>query len=100
MITVMDVINALDPIPGQFVATGHDYRKSLAAMTQQAFRLPASAEQMVAVEAALRERELAFAQRRLVDETMAKSEGKIRDQLGKWGVDTAKAPPLVAVPTA
>jgi uncharacterized membrane protein len=100
MITVMDVINALDPIPGQFVATGHDYRKSLAAMTQQAFRLPASAEQMVAVEAALRERELAFAQRRLIDETMAKSEGKIRDQLGKWGVDTAKAPPLVAVPTS
>ena len=97
MITAIDVVNALNPIPGQFVATGHDYRESLAAIVKDAFRLPATENQMAAVEAALRARELKMAQRRLVEQTLSKGEDKIRGQLAKWGVDTANAPPLVAV---
>ncbi|MFZ0325620.1 MAG: alpha/beta-hydrolase family protein [Actinomycetes bacterium] len=100
MITVSDLLNALNPIPGVFVAAGHDYRESLGRMTQQAFRLPATDDEMARVEDALRARELQFAQRRLIDETLAKGEEKIKEQLGKWGLDTSQAPPLVAAPTS
>jgi uncharacterized membrane protein len=98
MITVSDLMNAMNMSPGEFVATGHDYRKSLGRMTQQVFRLDATDDEMARVEEALRRRELQFAQRRLVDETLAKSEEKIKAQLAKWGADTDNLPPLVAAP--
>ena len=96
LITISDLMNAMNMKPGTFVATGHDYRKSLGRMTQQAFRLPATDDEMQRVEEALRARELKFAQRRLVDEALAKSEVKIKEQLSKWGADTGSLPPLVA----
>jgi len=96
LITVSDLMNAMNMSPGTFVATGHDYRKSLGRMTQQAFRLEATDEEMARIEEALRARELKYAQRRLVDEALAKSEAKIKEQLSKWGADTASLPPLVA----
>lgn len=98
MITVSDLMNAMNMSPGTFVATGHDYRKSLGRMTQQVFRLDATEDQMTRLEEALRRRELQYAQRRLVDETLAKSEDKIREQLTKWGADEASLPPLTVAP--
>lgn len=55
--TLIDMKNALKPVPGQFVATGHDYRGDLANFVQAIFKLPATSEQMARVEAALRRNE-------------------------------------------
>ena len=40
LITFIDVKNAMNVIPGQFVANGHDYRASLARFTSLAYDLP------------------------------------------------------------
>jgi uncharacterized membrane protein len=42
--TLVDMKNALKPIPGQFVATGHDYRGDLAPFVRTAFELDAVTE--------------------------------------------------------
>lgn len=60
--TLVDMKNALKPVPGQFVATGHDYRGDLANFVKSVFRLPATDEQMQNVEAALRRNEKAQAE--------------------------------------
>lgn len=52
--TLVDMKNALKPIPGQFVATGHDYRGDLANFVHAVYDLPASDEQMQNIELALR----------------------------------------------
>lgn len=55
---LIDMKNALKPIPGQFVASGHDYRGDLAECVQFAYHLKATSEQMEKIEAALRANEL------------------------------------------
>ncbi len=55
--TLIDMKNALKPIPGQFVATGHDYRGDLANFVNSTLQVPTSAEQLANVEAALRRNE-------------------------------------------
>lgn len=39
MQTLIDMKNALKPIPGKFVASGHDYRGDLAPFVRTAFEL-------------------------------------------------------------
>jgi uncharacterized membrane protein len=97
-ITLLDILNADQGAPGKFEALGHDYKADLARFTQLAWRLPASDEQMDAIERALRRRELEWAELRLRAETAAASEAKVRETLGKWGVDTSTIPPVVAAP--
>lgn len=55
--TLIDMKNALKPIPGQFVATGHDYRGDLANFVNITINKPTSNEQLAQVEAALRRNE-------------------------------------------
>lgn len=38
--TIVDTVNATNPVPGVFRATGHDYRLDLPAVTVAAYRLP------------------------------------------------------------
>jgi len=56
--TLIDMKNAMDVAPGRFAARGHDYRADLAAFVKEAYALPATAEQMERLEAALRRNEL------------------------------------------
>ncbi len=91
-ITLMDVKNAMHVIPGKFVAEGHDYRKDIARFVSLAYDLPVDAGRLEAMERALRERELRWAERRLVDEQMSGTQDKIRDQLQAWGVPDDKIP--------
>lgn len=60
---LIDMKNALKPIPGKFVASGHDYRGDLARFVSFAYDLPVSAEQLEAVEQALRNNELLLQKR-------------------------------------
>lgn len=55
--TLIDMKNALKPIPGQFVATGHDYRGDLANFVNITLGSTATPEQLAHVEAALRRNE-------------------------------------------
>jgi uncharacterized membrane protein len=56
--TLVDMKNAANVIPGQFEAKGHDYRADLARFICEVYGLPATDDQLAAVEAALRASEL------------------------------------------
>jgi len=60
LMTFLDMLNALTPTPGTFAEGGHDYRFVLPEALKTTWRLEASDEQMVRVDRALRERELAW----------------------------------------
>jgi uncharacterized membrane protein len=63
--TLVDMKNAANVIPGQFEAKGHDYRADLARFVREVYALPATDDQLAAVEAALRTAELE--RKRLLD---------------------------------
>jgi uncharacterized membrane protein len=84
VLTAIDAKNGMDPVPGRFVASGHDYRLSLARMTQQAYRLEATEEELAAVEKALREREEQWASRRIVTQQLAMARDAIQQQVRAW----------------
>jgi hypothetical protein len=50
--------NAMNVVPGEFVANGHDYRADLAQFVREVYNLPCSEEQMQRIEDALRQYEL------------------------------------------
>jgi uncharacterized membrane protein len=56
--TLVDMKNAANVIPGQFEAKGHDYRADLARFIREVYGLPATDDQLAAVEQALRASEL------------------------------------------
>lgn len=100
VITLIDVKNAMNVIPGQFVADGHDYRKDLARFTSLAYDLPVDEPTLERVEHALRARELAFAEKRLIGQQFADAQAQINAALAKWGVPEEAVPTLVPVPSA
>jgi uncharacterized membrane protein len=56
--TLIDMKNAMNVVPGQFDANGHDYRGDLARFVREAYALECSDEQLESVEGALRRYEL------------------------------------------
>jgi len=50
--------NAMNVVPGEFVANGHDYRADLARFVREVYDLPCTDSQIERVEAALRKYEL------------------------------------------
>jgi hypothetical protein len=67
--TLVDMKNAANVIPGQFEAKGHDYRADPARFVREVYALPASDDQLAAVERALRTSELE--RKRLLDAAKA-----------------------------
>ncbi len=61
LLTLVDMKNAMNVIPGQFEASGHDYRADLAEFVNEVYEFEATAAQVRRVEAALRQNELARA---------------------------------------
>jgi uncharacterized membrane protein len=55
----VDMKNAMNVVPGELTASGHDYRGDLARFIREVYSLPCSDEQLEAVELALREQEIA-----------------------------------------
>lgn len=53
--TMVDMKNALKPIPGQFVAVGHDYRADIADFVRAVYGFKVTEKQMSAINLALRE---------------------------------------------
>ena len=91
LITFMDVKNAMNVIPGQFVANGHDYRASLPRFTSVAYGLPVDDDTLARMTEVLAQRELDWAQRRLVGQEFADAQAEVREQLAKWGVSDVPA---------
>jgi uncharacterized membrane protein len=56
--TVVDMQNAMNVVPGEFVANGHDYRADLARFVREVYALKCTDEQLARVETALRQYEL------------------------------------------
>jgi uncharacterized membrane protein len=56
--TMVDMKNALKPIPGQFVAVGHDYRADIADFVRAVYGFKVSEKQMAAINLALRESDI------------------------------------------
>jgi uncharacterized membrane protein len=95
VLTLVDTKNAMNVVPGTFVARGHDYRADLARMVSAAYDLPVGDDELLRIEHALRARELAWAERRLLAEQLQQAKEAVSRQLGAWGV-TAPAEPLPA----
>jgi uncharacterized membrane protein len=96
MITLIDVKNAMNVIPGQFVAEGHDYRASLPRFTSIAYDLPVDEATLAEMERVLAQRELRWAERRLVAQEYADARTQIAERLKAWGVPTPAVDKLTA----
>ena len=87
--TLVDMKNAANVIPGEFEAKGHDYRADLARFIREVYALPATDEQLAAVEQALRAAELD--RKRLIDAAKAAAEAEVEGQAGGSGSSSSKA---------
>jgi uncharacterized membrane protein len=58
--TLIDMKNAMHVIPGEFTASGHDYRADLARFVREAYALQCSDDQLARIETALRRFERAW----------------------------------------
>ncbi len=94
--TFIDLQNALKPIPGLFVESGHDYRRMLPDVVRTVFGLAATQEQMSRVQAALRERELRWEVRRRwavaqaePDEERTRALQDVADLVARWTGSTS-----------
>jgi len=85
VLTLVDVTNALSAVPGIFVARGHDYRADLARMVAAAYGLTVDDAELARIEAALREREALWAERRLVAEQLRRARDAVQREVGRWG---------------
>lgn len=94
-VTVADILNSMTVVPGQFGAEGHDYREDLARFVARAYGLPATAEEIERIEQALRRRELAIAESRLVADQVSAARSSAEKKLSAWGVDEALVEDLI-----
>jgi hypothetical protein len=96
--TFIDLQNALVPTPGVFQEGGHDYRREIPEAVRRVFRLRAADDQMDRIQAALRERELAWEVKRQWSKAesaptpkRAEAEGKVEAKVAEWtGHDVAR----------
>jgi hypothetical protein len=75
--TFFDMQNALVPTPGIFAEGGHDYRDVLPQAILETWKLSATDQQMTRVNAALRQRELAWELYRDWTSALAKPADKV-----------------------
>jgi uncharacterized membrane protein len=88
LVHLFDVKNAMNLRPGDFQPSpGHDYRFDTALGVARAYGLPFDNEDIV--EAALRERELAWSVRRLLSKRLDDARESALAKLSSWGVDPA-----------
>ena len=75
-------------IPGQFGRRGHDYREDIARFVSAVYDLPVTPTQLLAIEHALRDRELQWAQKRVVTEQLARAREAVTREVKSWGVSS------------
>ena len=88
VLTGIDLVNAMDVVPGTFGRRGHDYREDIARFVSATYNLPVTPEQLLSIERALRERELEWAQKRVVTEQVARAREALMREFKNWGVSS------------
>ncbi len=88
VLTGVDLVNAMQVVPGTFGRRGHDYREDIARFVSAAYDLPVTADQLLDIERALRERELTWAQKRVVSEQVARAREALMREFKNWGVSS------------
>jgi uncharacterized membrane protein len=88
VLTGIDLVNAMDVIPGTFGRRGHDYREDIARFVSAIYDLPVTGDQLLDIERALRERELTWAQKRVVTEQVARAREALMREFKNWGVSS------------
>ncbi|MDO8309402.1 MAG: alpha/beta-hydrolase family protein [Actinomycetota bacterium] len=88
VLTGVDLINAMEVVPGTFGRRGHDYREDIARFVSAAYDLPVTGEQLLEIERALRQRELEWAQARVVTEQIARAKDALMREFKTWGVSS------------
>lgn len=87
VLTAIDLLNAMEVVPGTFGRRGHDYREDIPRFVSQAYDLPITADQLLRMERALRERELVWAQKRVVTEQVARAREAVMREIKTWNVN-------------
>ncbi len=95
VLTGVDLINAMEVVPGKFGRRGHDYREDIARFVSAAYDLPVTAEQLLSIERALRERELVWAQKRVVSEQVARAREAVLREVKTWGLSGGGDPEAI-----
>lgn len=88
VLTAVDMVNAMEVVPGTFGRRGHDYREDIARFVSTVYDLPVSPEQLLSIERALRQRELDWAQKRVVSEQVARAREALLREFKNWGVSS------------
>jgi uncharacterized membrane protein len=88
VLTGVDMVNAMEVIPGTFGRRGHDYREDIARFVAATYGLSISPEQLLEIERALRSRELEWAQARVVSEQIARAREALMREFKTWGVSS------------
>lgn len=88
VLTAVDLLNAMEVVPGTFGRRGHDYREDIPRFVSQAYDLPVNAEQLMSMERALRERELVWAEKRVVTEQVARAREAVMREIKTWNVSS------------
>ena len=97
LVHLVDVKNAMRMRPGDFTPSpAHDYRFDTAAGVARAYGMPFHDEEVI--EAALRERELAWSVRRLLSRRIGDARDSAIAKLRSWGVDPATVPTRFRIP--
>jgi uncharacterized membrane protein len=88
ILTGVDLINAMEVVPGRFGRRGHDYREDITRFVSETYRLPVDASRLRAVEEAMRQRELTWAEKRVVTEQVARAREAVLREVKAWGVSS------------
>jgi uncharacterized membrane protein len=88
VLTGVDMVNAMDVIPGTFGRRGHDYREDIARFVSSTYDLPTDPGRLLEIERALRTRELEWAQARVVTEQIARAREALMREFKTWGVSS------------
>ncbi len=89
VLTGIDMINAMEVVPGRFTRRGHDYREDIPDFVRVVFGLEANAEQRAQLEDFVREREVAWARKRVVAEQFARARESIEREFKAWTVSAS-----------
>lgn len=88
VLTGVDMVNAMDVVPGEFGRRGHDYREDIPDFVRALFGCPVSDEAFARIQHALREREREWAEKRVISEQLARAREAVTRELNSWGVTT------------
>ena len=89
VLTAVDLLNAMEVVPGTFGRRGHDYREDIPRFVSQTYDLPVTAEQLMRMERALRERELVWAEKRVVTEQVARAREAVMREIKTWNMNSS-----------